>query len=58
MTLSDIKNLSVVEFENLLDGMSEYADEVEKELNGGKKKYKNKLEGQEGINYLLNTFKK
>ena len=58
MTLSDIKNLSVVEFENLLDGMSEYSDEVEKELNGGKKKDKNKLEGQEGINYLLNTFKK
>lgn len=50
--------MNVIEFENLLDGMSEYSDEVQKEINGSKggNKDRTKLEGQEGFDYLMKMF--
>lgn len=57
LTLDDVKNLSVIEFEELLDGMNEYSKEVEEQMHGGIKD-KSKLEGKEGIDFLLNTFRK
>lgn len=57
LTLRDIKEMNVIEFENLLDGMSEYSDDIQKEINGNKKD-KTTLEGQQGLDYLMNTFRK
>lgn len=46
----------MLEFEELLEGMDEYSKDIEAEMNGDKNK--TKLEGKEGINYLINTFRK
>lgn len=56
LTVRDVLDLTVLEFQELLEGMDAYSKEVEKELKGTTSKEET-LEGKEGIEYLLNTFK-
>lgn len=49
MTMNDIANLRVNEFEELLEGMNENAEEMKRELNGDKAV----LEGDDAIDALL-----
>ena len=55
LTIKDVLNLTIVEFEELLEGMNEYSDEINKQIQG---KDTNRLEGREGIDFLLSKFGK
>ena len=55
LTIKDVLNLTIVEFEELLEGMNEYSDEIDKQIQG---KDTNRLEGREGIDFLLSKFGK
>ncbi len=49
MTMKDIADLRINEFEELLEGMNENAEEMKRELNGDKAV----LEGDDAIDALL-----
>lgn len=56
LTLRDVLNMTIVEFEELLDGMNEYSEDMQRELKETDSNAKDKLEGTEAIDYLLKTF--
>ena len=56
MTVKDVLNLTVIEFEELLDGMKEYADDVEEQFNESTGKNRDKLEGEAAVSFLMGKF--
>lgn len=55
LTISDIKEMTVAEFEELLDGMNEYSKEIEEEIKNGNKEV-NSYEGESAIEKLQTLF--
>lgn len=54
MTISDIKNLTVAEFEDILEGMNEYSKDIEKELKNNNQE--NNYEGEAALEKLQSLF--